>query len=151
MDKKNALELLEFIVESIQIVKKRMKPIQSIDDLLDTEEGQEKLDAILMRMQAIGEAIKNLDQRDKPLLVRHKEASYWSEVIKMREMISHHYLNIDAEIVFDTIKSGELDELASIVNGIIAQEFPKEKGLFEAVQEVNGLIQKSSDTKRCPS
>lgn len=148
MDKKNALELLEFIVESIQVVKKRMKPVQSIDDLLDTEEGQEKLDAILMRMQAIGEAIKNLDKRDKSLLVRHKDASYWSEVIKMREMISHHYLNIDAEIVFDTIQSGELDELAFIVNGIITQEFPKEKELFEAVKEVKILNSRSTTIKR---
>lgn len=139
MDKKDAKELLEFIIESIQVVKKRMKPIRSMDDLLDTEEGQEKLDAILMRMQAIGEAIKNLDKRHSDLLERHKDASYWSEVIKMREFISHHYINIDAEIIFNTIQDGELDELETLVSQIIKQEFQQEKGLFEAVKEVSNL------------
>ena len=121
MDKKNAQELLEFVLESIEVVKKRMKPVRSIDDLLDTEEGQEKLDAILMRLQAIGEAIKNVDKRHRDLLEKYKDASYWSEVIKIREIISHHYLNIDAEIVFNTIQSGELDELSSIINSILEQ------------------------------
>lgn len=123
MDKKDAKELLEFVIDSIQVVKKRMKSIQSIDDLLDTEEGQEKLDSILMRMQAIGEAIKNLDKRYSDLLSKQKDSSYWSEIIKMREMISHHYLNIDAEIIFNTIQSGELDELESHISHIIQQEF----------------------------
>ena len=123
MDKKDAKELLEFVIESIQVVQKRMKSIQSIDDLLDTEEGQEKLDSILMRMQAIGEAIKNLDKRHPNLLNKQKDSSYWSEIIKMREMISHHYLNIDAEIVFNTIRSGELDELESHISHIIHREF----------------------------
>lgn len=148
MDKKNALELLEFIVESIQVVKKRMKPVRSMDDLLDTEEGQEKLDAVLMRMQAIGEAIKNLDKRHSNLLEKHKDASYWSEVIKMREFISHHYINIDAEIIFNTIQDGELDELETLVSQIIGEGFPKEKGLFEAVEEVKSLNNKSTTIKR---
>jgi len=142
MDKKDAKELLEFVADSIQVVKKRMKPIQSIDDLLDTEEGQEKLDAILMRMQAIGEAIKNLDKRHADLLERHKDASYWSDVIKMREFISHHYINIDAEIIFNTIQDGELDELEALVDQIIKQEFQQEKSLFDAVEEVNELRKK---------
>lgn len=131
MDKKDAKELLEFVIESIQVVKKRMKSVQSIDDLLDTEEGQEKLDSILMRMQAIGEAIKNLDKRYSNLLNNEKDSSYWSEIIKMREMISHHYLNIDAEIVFNTIRSGELDELESHIGHIIQREFfSSQKSIF---------------------
>ncbi|MEW5832263.1 MAG: HepT-like ribonuclease domain-containing protein [Campylobacterota bacterium] len=131
MDKKDAKELLEFVIESIQVVKKRMKSVQSIDDLLDTEEGQEKLDSILMRMQAIGEAIKNLDKRYSDLLNNEKDSSYWSEIIKMREMISHHYLNIDAEIVFNTIRSGELDELKSHIDHIIQRElFSSQKSIF---------------------
>lgn len=131
MDKKDAKELLEFVIESIQVVKKRMKSVQSIDDLLDTEEGQEKLDSILMRMQEIGEAIKNLDKRYSDLLNNEKDSSYWSEIIKMREMISHHYLNIDAEIVFNTIRSGELDELKSHIDHIIQRElFSSQKSIF---------------------
>ncbi|MBD3795991.1 MAG: DUF86 domain-containing protein [Epsilonproteobacteria bacterium] len=131
MDKKDAKELFEFVAESVEVIKKRMKPIQSIEDLLDTEEGQEKLDAVLMRMQAIGEAIKNLDKNHKNILEKHKDASYWSDIIKMREIISHHYINIDAEIVLGTIQSGELDELESLVSFIIKQEFSAEDGFSD--------------------
>lgn len=122
MDKKNAYELLEFIAESIQIIKKRMKPIKSIDDFLDTDEGQEKLDSILMRIQSIGEAAKNLNKRYSGLLEKYKDDTYWSQIIKTREIISHHYIDINAEIVFD-IAANKLDDLSSVVNAILEKEF----------------------------
>ncbi|DAB37972.1 MAG: hypothetical protein A2023_00400 [Sulfuricurvum sp. GWF2_44_89] len=122
MDKKNAQELLEFVAESIEIIKKRMVPIKSIDDFLDTEEGQEKLDSILMRIQSIGEATKNLNKRYNVLLENYKDAAYWSQIIKTREVISHHYIDINAEIVFD-IATHKLDDLYSVVNTILEKEF----------------------------
>lgn len=122
MDKKNAHELLEFIAESIQIIKKRIKPIKTIDDFLDTEEGQEKLDSILMRIQSIGEATKNLNKRYNVLLENYKDNTYWSQIIKTREVISHHYIDINAEIVFD-IAAHKLDDLYSVVNTILEKEF----------------------------
>ncbi|MDD5051629.1 MAG: DUF86 domain-containing protein [Sulfuricurvum sp.] len=122
MDKKSAQELLEFIAESIQIIKKRMSVIKSIDDFLDTDEGQEKLDSILMRIQAIGEATKNLNKRNAELLEKYRDNTYWSQVIKTREVISHHYIDINAEIVFD-IATNKLDDLYSVVNTILEKEF----------------------------
>jgi uncharacterized protein with HEPN domain len=122
MDKKNAQELLEFVAESIEIIKKRMKPIRTIDDFLDTEEGQEKLDSILMRIQSIGEATKNLNKRYAELLEKYKDNAYWSQIIKTREVISHHYIDINAEIVFD-IATNKLDDLHSVVKTILDKEF----------------------------
>lgn len=123
MDKKSAQELLEFVAESIEIIKKRMKPINSIDDFLDTDEGQEKLDSILMRIQSIGEATKNLNKRYAELLEKYKNNAYWSQIIKTREIISHHYIDINAEIVFD-IATNKLDDLHSVVKTILDKEFP---------------------------
>ncbi|MFZ5375136.1 MAG: DUF86 domain-containing protein [Campylobacterota bacterium] len=122
MDKKNAQELLEFVAESIEIIKKRMKPIRTIDDFLDTEEGQEKLDSILMRIQSIGEATKNLNKRYAELLEKYKNNAYWSQIIKTREIISHHYIDINAEIVFD-IAANKLDDLYLVVKTILEKEF----------------------------
>ncbi len=122
MDKKSAQELLEFIAESIQIIKKRMLPIKSIDDFLDTEKGQEKLDSILMRIQAIGEATKNLNKRNAELLEAYRDNTYWSQVIKTREVISHHYIDINAEIVFDIV-TNKLDDLYSVISTILEKEF----------------------------
>jgi len=122
MDKKNAQELLGFVAESIEIIKKRMKPITSIDDFLDTDEGQEKLDSILMRIQSIGEATKNLSKRHAELLEKYRDNVFWSQIIKTREIISHHYIDINAEIVFD-IAAHKLDDLYAVVKTILEKEF----------------------------
>ena len=110
MDKATTKELLEFILESLTLVKRRFSTIHSSDDFLQNDAGLEKLDAIAMRLQSIGEALKNLIKREKELLLKVADETYWSEIIKTRDFISHHYVAIDAEIVFDICRN-ELEEL----------------------------------------
>jgi uncharacterized protein with HEPN domain len=110
MDKATTKELLDFILESLALVKKRFESIHSSDDFLQSDAGLEKLDAIAMRLQSIGEALKNLMKREKELLLKVADETYWSEIIKTRDFISHHYVAIDAEIVFDICKH-EVEEL----------------------------------------
>lgn len=110
MDKATTKELLDFILESLQLIKRRFQSIHSSDDFLQNDAGLEKLDAIAMRLQSIGEALKNLIKRKKELLLTVADETYWSEIIKTRDFISHHYVAIDAEIVFE-ICGSELKEL----------------------------------------
>jgi uncharacterized protein with HEPN domain len=110
MDKSEIIELLHFILESISIVKNRFNYISSVDDFIENDEGLMRLDAISMRLQSIGEAIKNIDKKDKQLLLSVASKEYWSKIIKTREIISHHYINLDAEIVFYICKN-ELEKL----------------------------------------
>lgn len=112
MDKATTIELIEFILESIRLINRRFKNIKSSDDFLDSDEGLDKLDAISMRIQAIGEALKNLYKRENEILLKVADKNYWSRIIKTRDFISHHYVDIDAEAVFD-ICSSELEELES--------------------------------------
>ncbi|MEA2050674.1 MAG: HepT-like ribonuclease domain-containing protein [Campylobacterota bacterium] len=58
----------------------------------------------------MGEALKNLYKRESKLLLEVADKNYWSEIIKARDFISHHYVDIDSETVFD-ICSNELEEL----------------------------------------
>ena len=92
------------------LINRRFKSIKSSDDFLDSDDGLDKLDAISMRIQAIGEALKNLDKRERGLLLKVSDKNYWSRIIKTRDFISHHYVDIDSETVFD-ICSNELEEL----------------------------------------
>ena len=110
MDKATASELIVFILDSIKIIQRRIQGINSGDDFLEGDEGIDKLDAISMRIQSIGEALKNLDKRERELLERVADQQYWSEIIKTRDFISHHYVDIDAETVFD-ICDNELEVL----------------------------------------
>ncbi|MEJ5169195.1 MAG: HepT-like ribonuclease domain-containing protein [Arcobacteraceae bacterium] len=101
MDKSTTKELIEFIIDSIDIIKKRFSKISTSDDFLKDDDGLEKLDSIAMRIQSIGEAVKNLDKREKELLLQVADSIYWSEIIKARDFISHHYIDLDAEAVYD--------------------------------------------------
>jgi len=110
MDKSTTLELLDFVLESIRLIHRRFETIESGDDFLENDDGLDRLDAISMRIQSIGEALKNLYKREEALLLQVEDKNYWSTIIKARDFISHHYVDLDAETIFD-ICSEELDTL----------------------------------------
>lgn len=99
-DKELAGEILRQISNSIHTIQYRFKPIKTVDDFLSTAEGMEKLDAICMQLIAIGESLKNLDKiTNGSLLSAHPEID-WRGAKGMRDIICHHYFDIDAEAIF---------------------------------------------------
>lgn len=110
MDKANISELIHFILQSIHLIKERFLPINSSDDFLSDKDGLMRLDAISMRLQSIGEALKNIDKRERDFLLQVGDKIYWSKIIKTREILTHHYIDIDAETIYD-ICNEKLDEL----------------------------------------
>ena len=118
MDKSTNLELLKFIMQSISLIKRRFQGIMDSDDFMATDEGVDKLDAISMRLQSIGEAIKNIDKRDKDFLLLVADKFYWSKIIKTREILTHHYIEIDSETIFDICKN-KIDELENNIQRLM--------------------------------
>ena len=110
MDKSSTVELLNFLLESMRLIHRRFEMITCGDDFLENDDGLDKLDAISMRIQAIGEALKNLYKREEELLLQVEDKNYWSTIIKARDFISHHYVDLDAETIFE-ICENELDIL----------------------------------------
>jgi len=83
----------------------RFSPVKSLPDLTASPSGMEKLDAICMQLIAIGEGIKNLDKiTNNSLLYQYPETN-WKGAKAMRDIISHHYFEIDAEIIFEVCKN----------------------------------------------
>ena len=115
MDKTNNQELLNFILESIEMIKDRFEGINSSDDFMCDKDGMIKLDSISMRLQSIGEALKNIDKRDREFLLEVADKRYWSNIIKTREIITHHYIDIDSETVF-MICDEKLNDLESKIS-----------------------------------
>ena len=118
MDKSTDEELLMFILESIQLIRKWFDGIRSSDDFLANEEGMMRMDAIAMRLQSIGEALKNIDKRDRAFLLQEGPKEYWSKIIKTREILTHHYIQIDSEIIF-SICTDKLDELEEKIKNLL--------------------------------
>jgi uncharacterized protein with HEPN domain len=118
MDKATTKELLLFIQKSILLIKRRFKPIKKSDDFLNSDDGLDRLDAISMRLQAIGEALKNIDKRDRDFLLLVESKKYWSQIIKTREILTHHYIDIDSEIIY-MICDEKIDELQKNIEKLL--------------------------------
>lgn len=104
-DKELVYEVLSQIIKSAQTVIKRFEPIHSLSDFTDSPAGMEKLDSICMQLIAIGEGLKNIDKiTNKNLLVNYP-AIDWKGAKAMRDIISHHYFEIDAVVIFDVCKN----------------------------------------------
>ncbi len=98
---------------------KRFELIHSASDFTNSEAGMEKLDAICMQLIAIGESIKNLDKiTGKELLPEYPEMD-WKKIMGMRDIISHHYFDVDAEVIYDVCEN-HVDNLAETLKAMIA-------------------------------
>ena len=95
------LEILEQILEAVAWIEKRCLFAQCEDDFIATEEGQEKLDSICMKLIAIGESLKNIDKVTGKSLLPRYPAIEWKKIKGIRDFISHHYFDLDAGIIFD--------------------------------------------------
>ena len=113
------LSLLEDIRFSIELILKRFERIESSDDFLVNDEGLEKLDSISMRMVAIGEGFKSIDKlTDNRLLCDYPEID-WKGVKGIRDILSHHYFDMDAEVIF-TVCDEYLEKLLYVTKEMIA-------------------------------
>jgi uncharacterized protein with HEPN domain len=113
-------EILHQILWSAQTIAKRFSSITSPEDFVVSEEGLEKLDAICMQLIAIGENVKNLDKVTKgELLLRYPQIE-WKRVMGIRDVLSHHYFDLDAEIVYSACES-HIEELVRTVQRMLTE------------------------------
>jgi len=117
-DKELVKEILSQVYQSTQRISKRFEPIESSEDFTDSEEGFEKLDAICMQLIAIGESLKNLDKVTNKSLLKAYPEMEWRKIMGMRDIITHHYFDLDAEIVFDVCEN-HIEYLAKTVTKIL--------------------------------
>jgi uncharacterized protein with HEPN domain len=94
------IEMLRQIEQALTLVEKEMANIHSIDDFLRTSTGMLMLDGVCMNLLAVGETVKNIDKyTDKTLLVNYPSIN-WQDIMRLRDVIAHHYFEVDAEKVF---------------------------------------------------
>jgi uncharacterized protein with HEPN domain len=117
-DKELVVEVLNQISNAVSIALKRFEVVSDVSYFTDTPEGMEKLDSICMVLIAIGESLKNIDKiTNKELLLKYPQID-WKAAKGMRDIISHHYFDIDAaEIYF--VCDTKLEELLKTINQMI--------------------------------
>ena len=117
-DKLIAFHTLELIRDSLELIEKRCSDIYSVDDFLLSDSRMMKLDSVCMKLTAIGESIKNLDKiTNKELLVKYPEIP-WRNVMGIRDIIVHHYFDVDADEIFRICKE-DIPQLYKVIIKII--------------------------------
>ena len=111
---------LQIILESIILIENRFSKIDSADDLVLSADGVLILDAIAMRLQITGELLKKISKMDKTLLENYPEIE-WDKIMRLRDIVSHHYEKVDHEIIFDICKN-HIPRLKSTIHDIIEKE-----------------------------
>ena len=89
------LHLLDKVIESLEVIQQRTENIHCTNDFLD---------GVCMKLIATGESIKNLDKLTAGNLLIYYPQIPWREVMGMRDIIVHHYFEVDADVIFNTVK-----------------------------------------------
>lgn len=92
------------VIECIEIIEIRLSEIKTPEDFMLSPHGVEKLDSISMRLQTIGEIISKIYKKEATLLEKYPEVN-WNDIIGMRNVISHAYMEIDHNIIYKTCKA----------------------------------------------
>jgi len=113
-DKSLVLECLLKIEETILHIQERTQNINTAEDFSKTPNGVDMLDVAIVRLEAIGETIKNIDKNTDGLLFQKYANIPWRKIMKTRDIIAHHYFDVDEEIIFNIVKN-ELNILLETV------------------------------------
>lgn len=111
---RHILHLLNKIEQTLERMIANSQEIDSYQYYYMTPTGMERLESTCMLLIAVGESIKGIDKlTDKQLLSRYPEID-WKGAMGIRDVIAHHYFDLDAEIVYDVVKNNLPQMLVTI-------------------------------------
>ncbi len=117
-DREIVMDTLQKISETIDTILYRISAVKDPNEMLYSQDGMMRLDAICMSLIAIGEAVKSLDKVTHGELLPQYPEIYWSGVMRMRDKIAHHYFEIDSEVVFRTIKE-DIPQMKDVISKML--------------------------------
>ena len=106
MHKREMVEaMLGKIEQAIERILDNSRPIDSYHYYLVSPGGMERLESTCMLLMAIGEGLKGIDKLTEKLLFAKYPEVDWKGAMGMRDIIAHHYFDLDAEVVYDVVKN----------------------------------------------
>jgi uncharacterized protein with HEPN domain len=116
-DKSLIIEILEQIERVIENLLESTANLSNINELLESADGMLRLNGICMCFSIIGEEIKRIDRYTEEELLINYPSIPWKNIKGMRNRIAHGYFEIDADVVFDTLKT-DIPPLLTVIKQI---------------------------------
>ena len=117
-DKDMVLDLLDNMIDATEKILYRNRDIETIDDYLRDDNSLMLLDSLCMQLIAIGEAVKKIDKETNGSLFISYAQIPWREVAGMRDVLSHHYFDLNAEVVFE-VTTEHIENLQGVLKQIV--------------------------------
>lgn len=112
--KDHVVHLLQKIKQTLERIIANSKEIDSYQYYYLTPAGMERLESTCMLLIAVGESIKGIDKLTNTELLTQFPEVDWKGAMGIRDIIAHHYFDLDAEIVYNVVKKNLPDMLATI-------------------------------------
>ena len=116
--KQALIDMLRFVESQTSFVIKTTARISNYQDFLNSDDGMVLFNSTCMCLQTIGETIRQVDELTAGNLFARYPSTPWKQIIGMRNIISHEYLSIDPELIFD-ITSEEFPPLLASLHQIL--------------------------------
>ena len=113
------MHLLRKIEQTLKRIIDNSTEIDSYHFYYLTPAGMERLESTCMLLIAIGETIKGVDKLTNKELLPQFPSIDWKGAMGIRDIIAHHYFDLDAEIVYNVVKSN-LPEMLVVVGDMIS-------------------------------
>ena len=97
------VDYLDLMLDSISLIESRFTDIRASTEFVQSMNGMTLLDAISMRLQVIGESDRKIQKLAPSIFEQYSEID-WDKIARFRDFVSHHYEQIDHEIVYDICK-----------------------------------------------
>ena len=117
-DKSLVVDILDDVLQAANTIKSRTEKITKADDFLENEASLILLDSVCMQLIAIGQGVKDVDKLTNKELFVHYQTIPWRNIAGIRDVLSHNYFNLNAEVIFG-ILGENLDALISTLEQII--------------------------------
>ena len=117
-DKELVVELLSRMIESTEKVLYRSRDIKSVDDFLENDERLTLLDSLCMQFIALGEGVKKIDKLTEKKLLKNYSNIPWKDIAGMRDILSHHYFDLNADVIFEVTKE-YIPDLQTVLKKIL--------------------------------
>lgn len=123
--------MLRFVERQTAFTLKTTAHVQTYHDFLASEGGMVLFNSTCMCLQTIGETIRKVDDFTGGCLFAQYPSTPWKQIIGMRNIISHEYLSVDPELVFDITRE-ELSPLLANLRRVLADI---DGGLLEQLEK----------------
>lgn len=141
MSEEDICEFLKDITEMTDRAIKRTASLVSKEQLTDAPENMVFFDAICLNLLVIGEKLKSLDNKTNGKYLSQYPDIPWKEIMRMRDIIAHHYTDIKNEIIYKTVIN-DIPELRKTL-GLMINDLEERKSLKG--NTINAVINRAKD------